>query len=103
MLATATKCGSLFVLNGQTSEQVIVAKVSLEIWHRRCGHLNGQSLRQLSSEKLVDGFVHDGLKQIGFCEPCTIGKHHRTAYPAGCGTRAEKPLDLVYSDVCGKL
>ncbi len=102
VLATATKCGSLFALNCQTTEQVNVAKVSLEVWHRRYGHLNGQSLRQLSSEKLVDGFVHDGLKQIGFCEPCTIGKHLRTAYPAGGGTRAEKPLDLVHLDVCGK-
>ncbi len=43
------------------------------------------------------------MKQIGFCEPCTIRKHHRTAYTAGGGTRAEKPLDLVHSDVCGKL
>ncbi len=80
-----------------------VAKVSIEVWHKRYGHLNGQSLRQLASEELVDGFDHDGLKQIVFCEPCTIGKHHRSPFPVGGGTRAEKPLDLVHSDVCGKL
>ncbi len=106
MLATASKCGSLFLLNCPTCptpEQVNVAKVSVEVWHKRYGHLNGQSLRQLSSEELVDGFTHDGLKQISFCKPCTIGKHHRTAFPVGGSTRAEKPLDLVHSDVCGKL
>ena len=32
----------------------------IEVWHRRYGHLNGQSLKQLHSKGLVDGFNHDG-------------------------------------------
>ena len=62
-----------------------------------------QSLRWLSSEELVDGFDCHGTELDGFCEPCTAGKHHRSPFPVGGGTRAEKPLDLVHSDVCGKL
>ena len=38
-----------------------------------------------------------------FCEACTEGKHHRSSFPAGGGTRAEETLDLVHTDVCGKL
>ena len=41
--------------------------------------------------------------QISFCEACTKGKHHRTPFPVGGGTRAEETLDLVHTDVCGKL
>lgn len=99
VLATASKCGSLFLLDCRTSEQMNVAKVLMDVWHRRYGHLNSQSLRQLSSEELVDGFGHNGSKQTSFCEPCTDGKHHRSAFPVGGGTRAEQPLDLIHSDV----
>ncbi len=103
VLATATKFGSLYLLDCGTNEQTNVMKVSLDVWHRRFGHLNGQSLRQLSADELVVGLDCNGTGQISFCEPCTAGKHHRSPFPVGGGTRAEKPLDLVHSDVCGKL
>lgn len=66
VLVTASKCGSLFLLDCRTSEQMNVAKVLMDVWHRQYGHLNGQSLRQLSSEELVDGFGHNGSKQTSF-------------------------------------
>lgn len=60
-------------------------------------------LRQLVVEQLVDGFKFDSKKEISFCEACTEGKHHRSPFPTGGGMRAEHILDLVHSDVCGKL
>ena len=51
----------------------------------------------------LDGFDFDSQKQISFCEACTEGKHHRSPFPVGSGTRAEETLDLVHTDVCGKL
>ena len=95
VLATATKCESLFLLDCRTSEQMTVAKVLIDVWHRRYGHLNGQSLKQLSSNGLVDGFDHDGLKEVSFCESCMPGKQHRSPFPLGGSTRAEKPLEVV--------
>lgn len=64
VLVTASKCGSLFLLDCRTSEQMNVAKVLMDVWHGRYGHLNGQNLRQLSSEELVVG--HNGSKQTSF-------------------------------------
>ncbi len=49
---------------------------------------------------MVDGFDYGGSKEISFCEPCTKGKHHKSPFR---GTRAKEPLDLVHTDVCGKL
>ena len=42
-------------------------------------------------------------KEIGFCESCAEGKHHRSQFPTGGGRRSEEPLGLVHSDVCGKM
>ena len=36
------------------------------------------------------------------CEPCMEGRQHRTPFPVGTG-RAAGPLDLVHSNVCGKV
>ncbi len=49
---------------------------------------------------MVDGFDYGGSKEISFCEPCTKGKHHKSPFPVGGGTRAKESLDLVHT---GKL
>ena len=61
------------------------------------------SLRQLSVEGMVKGFDYDGSKKVSFCEPCTKGKHYRHPFSSEGGERAREPLELVYSDVCGKV
>ena len=52
VLATATKCGSLYFFDCRTTEQMQIAKVSMDVWHRRYGH--AQSPKKLS-EGLVNG------------------------------------------------
>ena len=103
VVAMATRCGSLYFLDCQACEQANVAGSREDLWHRRYGHLGSDGLRRLAEERLVDGFDFDSQKQISFCEACTEGKHHRSSFPAGGGTRAEETLDLVHTDVCGKL
>ena len=41
--------------------------------------------------------------EIGFCEPCAEGKQQHTKFPRNESTRAENKLDLVHTDVCGKM
>jgi transposase InsO family protein len=38
-----------------------------------------------------------------FCDGCTIGKQHRTPFPRAMAFRMEKPLELVYMDLCGPI
>eukprot|EP00249_Psilotum_nudum_P006059 c19429_g2_i1 orf=254-703(+) len=37
------------------------------------------------------------------CEACMMGKQHRQPFPHEGGTRAKAPLELVHSDLCGKM
>lgn len=72
-----------------------------ELWHRRLGHLGEKNLCKLARDKLVDGFDYDVSKRINFCEPCIQGKIHRSRFPESGRKRAQEPLGLVHSDVCG--
>ena len=101
--ACAMRCGSLYILDCKQSNQVNAAVAKEDVWHRRYGHLGAQSLRQLAVEGMVDGFDYDGSKKISFCEPYIEGKHHRSPFPNDGGERAAEPLELVHSDVCGKV
>ena len=52
---------------------------------------------------MVIGFDYDASQEIGFCESCAEGKHHRSQSPTSGGKRSDEPLGLVHSDVCSKM
>ena len=74
-----------------------------EIWHQRFGHLGMKNLQKLATDQLVNGLDYDVTKDIKFCEPCVDGKHHRSSIPKFGSRRATKLLEIVHSDVCGRL
>ena len=91
--------------SGKDRQQANVAgSVSQEkLWHRRYGHLGMQNLKRLVMEDMVVGLRSDMTQDIGVCEPCAEGKHHRSKFPTAGGKRGKEILDLVHSDVCGKM
>ena len=72
-------------------------------WHRRYGHLGIRSLQLLAKDNMVDGLNYDCSKGFGFCESCTEGKSHQLPFPKRTCKRAKHPLELIHSDVCGKI
>ena len=52
---------------------------------------------------MVNGFKYDVSSRNEFCEPCAEGKHHRQKFPKAGGRRATEILELVHTDVCGKM
>ena len=106
MVAKATKVGSLYQLDHEPNhEQASFADKSdtkEDIWHRRFGYLGISSLQKLAREQLADGFDFDATRKLTFCESCPQGKQHRTKFSPS-SRRAEEPLDLVHSDLCGKM
>ena len=40
---------------------------------------------------------------MDLCEPCVQGKIHHSSFPTTGGRRAQAPLVLIHSDVCGKI
>jgi len=54
-------------------------------------------------EELVDGFDYNSLRDVDFCEPCLEGKLQRRIFSTAGGKRSAELLELVHSDVCGKM
>ena len=105
VIAFATRVGNLYCLEfcRRTQQLNVVEKEGKErLWHRRYGHLGEQSLQKLAKKKLVDRFDYDMTSNVGFCEPCIGGKHHRSHFETST-SQTKEPLELVHSDVCGKM
>ncbi|KAM1578272.1 hypothetical protein ACFX1Z_039846 [Malus domestica] len=75
---------------------------SSKIWHRRLGHLNLSSLKQLKEHDMVLG-LPDLEMTNEICEGCAFGKHCRDAFPKEASWRATQPLELIHSDICGPM
>ena len=104
VIATATRVGNLYYLEYcRKGQNLNVAKNNNEmLWHRRYGHISEQNLKTLANSELVEHFRYNLTKNIGFCESCIGGKQHRT--PFGASERQTCDLlELVHSDVCGKI
>ncbi len=72
------------------------------LWHRRYGHMGEQSLHRLVRDGLVEDFDYNIKCGVGFCESCIKGRHHKSRFE-GSKTHTSELLDLVHTDVCGKM
>ena len=102
MIAFGTRVGNLYYLEYcQNKEQLnMVEEESKErLWHCRYGHLGEKTLKKLAKEELIQHFDYNPTNNIGFCEACFGGKHHRSCIETS-STQTKEPLELVHSDVC---
>ena len=105
VIAKDQRCGSLYHLDCRADEQVAIAQQSSEqttLWHRRFGHMAGQGLHKLSRDGLVRGLNCTLSDKIDFCEACVKGKQTRSSFQSR-SSHSTMPLELVHSDVCGKM
>ncbi|KAK1434246.1 hypothetical protein QVD17_11166 [Tagetes erecta] len=70
------------------------------LWHARLGHLNFDSLKELS--KFAKGLPVIN-RPVQICDSCLVGKQTRTPFNKESNFRAEKILELLYADVCGPI
>lgn len=75
---------------------------SLQLWHRRFGHLSYKGLRTLQYKQMVKGLplVKASNKS---CTECFVSKQHRDAIPKKSQWRASHKLQLVHADICGPI
>ena len=73
---------------------------SLDLWHRRLGHLGKQKLEELVTREFLKGTK---LDKLSFCESCIEGKMHRQPFQVIGEIRSTRKLQLVHSDVCGPM
>ena len=70
------------------------------IWHLRYGHLNFGGLELLFKKNMVKGLPYINHPDQ-LCEGCLLGKQFRKSFPKESNSRAQKPLELIHTDVCG--
>ena len=106
ILAYGNKINNLYVLDHVENSSKNISLISKTdqnvLWHRRFCHINNDYLRKLVNNDLVRGLekfeIHDS-----FCDSCCDGKIHRTPFPHNSKERKFGALDLIHTDVCGKL
>jgi hypothetical protein len=71
-------------------------------WHERLSHINFQAIKMMAKEELVRGLPV--LKPMDCpCKACLAGKQRQSSFLAQVQFRAEKVLELVHGDLCGKI
>nr|GEX10872.1 zinc finger, CCHC-type [Tanacetum cinerariifolium] len=65
------------------------------LWHARLGHLNFDSIKQITQKKLVEGIPNINHKNQ-VCNACLLGKHSRAPFPNQTNTKSSEALNLHY-------
>jgi len=119
-LLAATPCledQTAYVVNGPSSsldpELPLTALASrktsseadIDVWHRRLGHVNVQSILKLLKKGMVDGMAISDSEEAheGQCIPCLEGKQHCAVIPSESNVESPRVLHRMYSDVCGPM
>lgn len=110
LIAVAEKKGDLYILKCTMYDHKVNAVCNMSeskpdenIWHRRYGHLGADNMKLLVKDDLVEGLEYDVSKELKFCEPCVKGKSKKSPFPCTKEKPDREPLDLIHSDVCGKM
>lgn len=76
---------------------------TLELWHKRLGHLNKGTLKRMISEKIVEGLdMNVKTDDTPICGPCQVGKQTRNSFP-GHFNRDVSNGEVTHSDLCGPI
>jgi len=78
------------------------SKATLELWHRRLGHISEDTIRKMVKTDAVKGMTILGSGKED-CSACRKGKQTRRDIPHATHERATEVLGRVYSDLCGPM
>ncbi|CAL1406718.1 unnamed protein product [Linum trigynum] len=100
VLAKGKKLSKLYVTEAKISPEIVNSAENgdtIELWHKRLGHMSEKSMAKLAQNKVIIGLDHVHLKK---CVDCLAGKQNRVAFKSSIPSRAKNVLDLVHSDLC---
>ena len=101
-MARGFKIGTLYTLRATTrkSNVVVIAKeeASLDLWHKRLGHMSEKGLKILVGKNLLLGLKY---YELDLCEHCIYGRQLRVSFMRGGHERKNNLLELVHFDVFG--
>ena len=73
-----------------------------ETWHHHLGHIDHQSIVEMSNRNMTKGMHIDLSSAPPKCQSCILGKQTRLSVPKICeGKHAAEVLDIVYINLTG--
>jgi hypothetical protein len=78
----------------------MLLKNTCELWHRRLAHINYKALPYIC--KAVTGLPELKGDYEGVCDGYAQGKNIKNPFPKR-DSKAEEALELIHSDVCGRM
>lgn len=72
-------------------------------WHRKLGHRDPDAIKQLVNQKLADDIEMSDCGIRTVCDCCMKSKMTRSPFPKKSNSKTESPLELVHTDICGKM
>ncbi|KAG8501509.1 hypothetical protein CXB51_003806 [Gossypium anomalum] len=103
-LMTVTMSDKCFEVNwSDDSHSAHVASTEdTKLWHQRLGNANFKSMARMVSKEMVENFTKI-VQNEEVCEVCQMGKQARLPFPTNTIWRASSKLELVHTDVCGRM
>ncbi|RVW69235.1 Retrovirus-related Pol polyprotein from transposon TNT 1-94 [Vitis vinifera] len=76
---------------------------SIDLWHRRLGHLNYRDLMKVANNEVIKGIPKLGKPFNPICGPCQKGKQTRSTHNRVDEILTSKPLELLHMDLMGPI
>ena len=73
-----------------------------DLWHARLGHVNYSKLKIMMQKSMLKGLPQLEINHEIVCAGCQYGKAHQLPYKDS-KFKAKEPLELVHSDLLGKI
>ena len=94
--------GNLYQLGDKDDACLIGVEDQNQLWHRRLGHINQKSMRELSTQKAVSDLPEMRRDRETVCEACQKGKMAQFPHRVK-EHNSSSLLSLVHTDLCGPM
>ncbi|CAN0838933.1 Retrovirus-related Pol polyprotein from transposon TNT 1-94 [Linum grandiflorum] len=107
IILTGTRSNNMYTINMKNktafSESCFSALLanSVDLWHRKLGHISSSRITKLSSLNLVRGLPSFPRSKEFFCKSCVLGKQTKTSFKSSSLISTSKPLELIHMDLFG--
>src|SRR4051812_28857804 len=96
VLARYNSSSDLYPLHGTPTSTPQAFHVSVDLWHRRLGHPNHNTLSSLLQEFSIP--TSSSFHDSSVCNACQCGKHVRLPFPTS-STTSSFPFELLHCDL----
>jgi len=98
-IVSANRIGNLYLFQSTNSKCFSATATDGVLLHKRYGHINFSSLREIFSKGMLRGAENIILSQDVKCRTCILSKIHQLPFPAATANRATELLKLIHADV----